>query len=608
MNKNNFRRLISIFLAGIFFVVIIVPFISSNSVQSHTYYENQYVPLTIDWWPKFHHDANQIGFSTSTAPETDNVLWSYQTDNFITSSPAINEGKVYVGSWDKKLYCFDMMNGEELWNFTTNGKITSSPGVNDGKVYFGSQDSIFYCLDAEDGDQIWKFDTDFMIESSPIIIENKVLFGNSGGLLYCLNADDGSFIWSYSTGNVILSSPAINNDKIYFGSLSGIFYCLDLSNGDLVWSNTTAGGIESSPTLNDGKVYFGSNDNYVYCLDADDGSFIWNYNTDGEVHSSPAIAYGNVYIGSSSQGLFCLNAETGDLVWEYLISGGIWSPPSVADGKVYYGTDPCCGAPAYIQCNDAFIGERIWKHNTGGFNTMKSSPAIAAGKVFVGTDSGIVFAFGGNELYADANGPYNGVEDSPIQFKGSAYGGKPDYTWFWDFGNGDSSIEQNPIYTFENGGNYLVTLTLTDDYDNIAIDETTAFIEEVNYPPITPVIEGPLNGKIGEEYTYCLPNVEDPDDDNVYVYWDWGDGTNSDWVGPYISGTEVCDSHIWTKTGTYIISVTVKDEHGESVIAYKEVIMPRNKAMYNPFLQFLKNNPNMFLLLQQLIQGLETLI
>ena len=65
------------------------------------------------------------------------------------------------------------------------------------------------------------------------------------------------------------------------------------------------------------------------------------------------------------------------LVWEYLISGGVWSPPSIADGKVFYGTDPCCGSPTYIQCQDAYTGERIWKYNTGGDYVLKSSPAIA---------------------------------------------------------------------------------------------------------------------------------------------------------------------------------------------------------------------------------------
>ncbi len=600
-----FKGIATFIFTAILLIMILVPLVSSTSINDQVDFNNQSKPLNIDWWPKFRYNENQIGFSTSSAPDTDDVLWSYQTESYITSSPAVIDGKVYVGSWDKKLYCFDMMTGDVLWNFTTGGKITSSPAIDNGKVYIGSQDSKFYCLDADNGDKIWEFDTDFMIESSPTIIDNKVLFGNSGGSMFCLNVNDGSLIWSYPTGNVILSSPAVNEDRVYFGSASGLFFCVDLDDGELVWSNSTDGVIESSPTINDGKVYFGSKDNFVYCLDAEDGGFIWNYDTGGEVHSSPAIAYGYVYIGSSSQGLFCLNAESGDLIWEYLISGGIWSPPSVADGKVYYGTDPCCGAPTYIHCNDAITGERIWKHNTGGFNTMKSSPAIAAGKVFVGADSGIVFAFGGNELYANAHGPYYGIEDDSIQFMGSAYGGKPDYKWHWDFGNGESSNEQNPEYTYMDGGNYLVTLTVTDDFNDVAIDETTAFIEEINFPPTNPTIEGPLNGKIGEEYEYCISSAIDPDGDNIYVYWDWGDGNSSSWLGPYLSGEKICEKHIWYGPDDYIIRAKLRDEKGaESDWGTLQVKMPKTKNYNSLFLHFLISHPHMFPLLQKVIHFL----
>ena len=371
--------------------------------------------------------------------------------------------------------------------------------------------------------------------------DDKVFFGSSDGDFYCLNTNNGTLIWEYSVGNVIWTSPAIYDDKIYFGSLSGDLYCLDIINGDLIWSFSTTSGIWSSPAVYDEKVYFGSNDNFVYCLNANNGNLIWSFDAEGEVHSSPAIAYGNVYIGSSGQGLFCLNASSGELVWQYLINNGIWCSPAVADNKIYFGNDPCCGTVEYFFCSDALTGELIWIHSIGGEEGLKSSPAIAAGKVFIGAGNGKVFAFGGDELYADAHGPYDGIEDKSIQFFGDAYGGKPDYSWYWDFGDGDFSYDQNPIHTYSTNGEYIVSLTVTDERNNIAVDETIASIQEyINYPPEIPIIEGPSNGKIGEEYTYCINDIFDPNGDNIYVFWDWVDGTNSDWIGPFKNGEEIC--------------------------------------------------------------------
>jgi len=100
-----------------------------------------------------------------------------------------------------------------------------------------------------------------------------------------------------------------------------------------------------------------------------------------------------------------------------------------------------------------------------------------------------------------------------------------------------------------------------------------------NHPPDKPTIHGPATGVPGTEYTYSIV-ATDPDDDTLYVKWNWNDGTNSDLLGPFSSGTKVSDSHIWDTKGSYTISVTVEDEEGASVTAYKEVIIPRTKT-YN---------------------------
>jgi len=581
MRKQFLKKIISVICIITFLIVL--PIVSSIPFKSYTNLDNQYSPISIDWWPMFHHTENQTGFSTSNAPNTSDVLWSYQTDYFIKSSPNVVNGRVFIGSLDRKFYCLDMNNGDELWNFTTKGRITGSSAIYKDKVYFGSQDSKFYCLNTENGSLIWKFNANFMIESSPSVSDDKVFFGTSDGTFYCLNANNGSLLWEYSVGNVIWTAPAISNDKLYFGSLSGNLYCLNATSGELIWSFSTTSGIWSSPAIYNEKVYFGSNDNFVYCLNANNGSLIWSFDAEGEVHSSPAIAYGNVYIGSSGIGLFCLDTDTGELVWQYLINNGIWCSPAVADNKIYFGNDPCCGTSEYFFCNDAFTGEMIWMYGIGGEEGLKSSPAIAAGKVFIGAGNGKVFAFGKDELYADAHGPYSAIENTSIQFLGNAYGGKPDYSWYWEFGDGDLSSEQNPIHTYLTKGEYIVTLKVTDSRNNIAIDQTIATIQEyVNYPPNVPSIEGPLNGKIGEEYTYCISDIFDPNDDKIYVLWDWGNGKTTDWIGPFENREEICEKHIWNKRGNFIIKAKLKDEYdSESDWGYLEINMPKYKIFSN---------------------------
>jgi len=64
--------------------------------------------------------------------------------------------------------------------------------------------------------------------------------------------------------------------------------------------------------------------------------------------------------------------------------------------------------------------------------------------------------------------------------------------------------------------------------------------------------------KTSIEYTYTTSST-DPNGDQIYYMWNWGDGTNSGWIGPYNSGEITGASHAWKENGTYEIKVKTKD-------------------------------------------------
>jgi|GEM_PF-3692447 len=84
----------------------------------------------------------------------------------------------------------------------------------------------------------------------------------------------------------------------------------------------------------------------------------------------------------------------------------------------------------------------------------------------------------------------------------------------------------------------------------------------VSDPPATPAApSGPTTGLVNESYTYSA-STTDPDGDNVSYMFDWGDGTDSGWIGPYTSGATATASHTWTQPGDYDVTVKAKDEWG----------------------------------------------
>lgn len=90
---------------------------------------------------------------------------------------------------------------------------------------------------------------------------------------------------------------------------------------------------------------------------------------------------------------------------------------------------------------------------------------------------------------------------------------------------------------------------------------------------------GPSSGKTGTEYTFTAVTT-DPEGDQIYYLFEWGDGTNSGWKGPFDSGQTANATHIWTRRGNYNIKVKAKDVNGaESHWSDPlPVNMPRNKS------------------------------
>jgi hypothetical protein len=99
---------------------------------------------------------------------------------------------------------------------------------------------------------------------------------------------------------------------------------------------------------------------------------------------------------------------------------------------------------------------------------------------------------------------------------------------------------------------------------------------------------GPITGIVGKSYTFTTV-TSDPQEDDVFYLFDWGDGTDSGWLGPYTSGEKVSASHSWTEQKSYQVRVEARDIDGYSS-GWSEplnIIIPRIRDLISqPFLRF----------------------
>jgi PKD repeat protein len=78
------------------------------------------------------------------------------------------------------------------------------------------------------------------------------------------------------------------------------------------------------------------------------------------------------------------------------------------------------------------------------------------------TDTVTVTILAPGELSVGINMPLNTAPGYTVISESIVSGGVLPYTYFWDFGDGITSTEENPSHIYENPGVYTVTLTVTD--------------------------------------------------------------------------------------------------------------------------------------------------
>jgi PKD domain len=144
-----------------------------------------------------------------------------------------------------------------------------------------------------------------------------------------------------------------------------------------------------------------------------------------------------------------------------------------------------------------------------------------------------------------------------------------DYEFNRTSGNNKPGNGLNGEYTFwitkEDQGEFApknITITAQDYPGSEYWGYAKVAMKQPSSPPIPPIIDGPYYGKTNTTYTFFLGPITDPDGDQLYCLFDWGDGNISGWFGPYNSGQTVSLSHVWSEPGNYTINVKLKDSYG----------------------------------------------
>jgi YVTN family beta-propeller protein len=128
-----------------------------------------------------------------------------------------------------------------------------------------------------------------------------------------------------------------------------------------------------------------------------------------------------------------------------------------------------------------------------------------------------------------------------VQFNDTSTGSPT--SWSWDFGDGNTSTEKDPTYTFLKPGNYTVKLTASNARGADSFSHEIK-VTELNFDVNPPKIRISDNVEF-DAYKYT-------DELHGNFVWEFGDGTYNE------SGNSIV-THNYSKPGSYTVNLSVRD-------------------------------------------------
>jgi exopolysaccharide biosynthesis WecB/TagA/CpsF family protein len=260
---------------------------------------------------------------------TGKLRWKFATEQrkSITTHPLIYNNTVLFGSRDGFMYALDWKTGKKIWSFQSEdindntalrvawpgqkGKlIESSPLVDSGILYFGSFNGKIYGLNAQTGKLAWEYQTGGVVLSSPAISGNTLVVGSEDAYVYAFRLSDKKLLWKTQTSGSIDATPAIKSDSVIINTLNNTLYALSLSSGKILWKNTINTSNHSGAAIDGDTVYFGSSDNSLYAINLKNGKTKWVYTVNQPVEAAPSVV-GNTIFFTSGWYVYTLNKYTG---------------------------------------------------------------------------------------------------------------------------------------------------------------------------------------------------------------------------------------------------------------------------------------------------------
>ena len=380
-----------------------------------------------------------------------------------------------------------------LWKYTTKLE-TRILAINDTASYIpvGAEDKVFVLN--KQGKLAWDYQADSAVNYIAIV-ENYIAVGSQKTVY--LFKTNGDLIWTYSVSGVPETIDLSRTGPyVSVGTSTGNIYLLD-GEGNLNWSYKNKSAIHTISMTGLGTyIVAGSTDGSVLYFNRE-GTKLWTYKTGGPVNNidiSPQGQY--VAVGSDKDGYYLFDWN-GKRLWNRTNKEiYFWAIHVADDGKWLLG-----GAGKFMGgSSEMRISNSVCFFNTVNFAKAGEQPdKNTEVTTTTPTESTTTTQTTNKFPNANAGSDFETTVGEAIHFDGTKSTDEDGniVAYKWDFGDGKTSIDPEPLHQYTTAGVYKVTLTVTDDKGGTGEDVMYTTVKEAQS-------QSPIKGVPGFEFPAVL--------------------------------------------------------------------------------------------------------
>ena len=286
----------------------------------------------------------------------------------------------------ERIYSRDVGNGSNRKGF-----ITASPVIAGGNIYVFDADNTVRAYSEATGERLWEYKIEKQAGEAT----------RTQGTSFVDRVRDpvGMFEGSARDKDSVGGGIAVDGGTLYATSGLGMIVALDAGTGAPRWVQPTRTPMHSAPVVSEGRVFAITDDNEIMAFGAADGAVQWTYQ--GIVETArmltapvPAVTGDTVIAPFSSGEVVALRAQNGGVLWQDALSSTARLTPLASLNDIAFGPVVADGfviASAQSGVMTAFdlrTGQRIWSQPAGSLGM----PWVAGDTVFTATTDGKVAA------------------------------------------------------------------------------------------------------------------------------------------------------------------------------------------------------------------------